>query len=104
MTEGAPDVALSRDPAIAAQGYRLNVTSRGAVAIASSDADGAFYAFMTLAQLARRGGPDGWELPCVQIDDAPALRWRILSDDISRGPLPTMNYFRSASVRSPRSK
>jgi hypothetical protein len=33
-------------------------------------------------------------LPCVAIDDAPGLRWRIVSDDVSRGPLPTMRYFR----------
>ncbi len=48
---------------------------------------------MTLAQLARRV-PGGFTLPCVQIDDAPALRWRIVSDDVSRGPLPTMRYFK----------
>jgi len=32
-------------------------------------------------------------LPCVSIQDAPALRWRVLMDDVSRGPLPTMRYF-----------
>ena len=31
--------------------------------------------------------------PCAHVRDAPALRWRILSDDVSRGPLPTMRYF-----------
>jgi hypothetical protein len=45
-----------------------------------------------LAQLPRHGAR-GWSLPCVAVDDAPAMRWRIVSDDISRGPLPTMRYF-----------
>jgi hexosaminidase len=74
------------------QAYRLQTRADGAVTISAGDADGAFYAAMTLAQLPERGSA-GWSLPCVQIDDAPALRWRVLSDDVSRGPLPTMRYF-----------
>jgi hypothetical protein len=54
--------------------------------------EGAFDALMTLAQLAQRSG-DSWNVPCSDISDEPALRWRILSDDVSRGPLPTMRYF-----------
>ncbi len=84
-------VRFERDSAIAAQGYRLRV-DQGGVTITSSDADGAFYGATTLAQLPVR--VDGrWELPCAQIADAPKLRWRVLSDDVSRGPLPTMRYF-----------
>jgi hypothetical protein len=53
--------------------------------------DAEFDALATLAQLPqRRGGV--WVLPCVAIDDAPALAWRIVSDDVSRGPFPTMDY------------
>jgi hypothetical protein len=74
-----------------AESYRLQVDAHGA-RLDGADPAGRFYAAMTLAQLARRG-PRGWELPCVSIEDAPALRWRILSDDVSRGPLPTMRYF-----------
>ena len=92
QTATVPDITFARDASIAPQGYRLDV--RGAnVTIASADADGAFYAMMTLAQLPQRRG-SGWELPCVRIADAPALRWRILSDDVSRGPLPNMRYFK----------
>jgi hypothetical protein len=84
-------ISIARDPSIAAQGYRLTIAPRR-VRVRSADDDGAFYALVTLAQLARKG-PSGWYLPCADIADAPALRWRILSDDVSRGPLPTMRYF-----------
>src|ERR1700734_1665123 len=47
---------------------------------------------MTLAQLPLRS-EGNWVVPCVRIEDRPALQWRILSDDVSRGPLPTMRYF-----------
>jgi hexosaminidase len=84
-------ISVRRDGSLAAQAYRLTVTP-GHAAIESSDAAGAFYAAMTLAQMPRL--TDGrWTIPCAHIDDAPALRWRILSDDVSRGPLPTMRYF-----------
>ena len=53
--------------------------------------EGEFDALMTLAQLPVRVGAR-WMLPCVEIDDRAAMRWRVLSDDVSRGPFPTMNY------------
>jgi hexosaminidase len=87
----ASAIQTRRDASLGAQAYRLTVDARGAV-IESSDAAGAFYAAMTLAQLPARGA-GGWSVPCVRIVDRPALRWRILSDDVSRGPLPTMRYF-----------
>lgn len=74
------------------QSYRLSVGS-GGVEIRATDADGAFYAFATLSQLARKSR-DGSVFPCVDVDDAPAMSRRILSDDVSRGPLPTMRYFK----------
>jgi hexosaminidase len=73
------------------EGYTITVSDRR-VAIASSVmADAGFDALMTLAQLPQRGSA-GWTLPCVTIADAPAMRWRIVSDDVSRGPFPTMEY------------
>ncbi|HEY0394509.1 MAG TPA: family 20 glycosylhydrolase [Candidatus Elarobacter sp.] len=55
------------------------------------ESEGEFDALTTLAQLpVRRGGR--WVLPCADIEDEPVMRWRIVSDDISRGPFPTMDY------------
>lgn len=53
--------------------------------------EGEFDGLATLAQLPVRGN-GRWVLPCVDIDDAPAMRWRVVSDDVSRGPFPTMDY------------
>lgn len=86
---GAPGIRVRR-AAMPPQSYRLSIAPAG-VEIVSGDSDGAFYAVMTLAQLARAGSRT---LPCANVADAPALRWRILSDDVSRGPLPTMRYFK----------
>jgi hypothetical protein len=72
--------------------YTLEVTAR-AVTIRSTDAELSFDALATLAQLPVRRDAQ-WLLPCISISDGPALRWRIVSDDISRGPFPTMRYFK----------
>jgi hypothetical protein len=85
-TSGSADVAGR---------YSLRVDRNG-ITVANGSAggsEGLFDAYATLAQLAEPDGA-GWSVPCVSIDDRPALRWRILSDDVSRGPLPTMRYFR----------
>jgi hypothetical protein len=73
--------------------YRVE-TSGGRITISATTAhtnEGHFDALMTLAQLPERHG-SGWVLPCVRIDDAPSMRWRIVSDDVSRGPFPTIGY------------
>lgn len=73
-----------------AHGYRLSVRPN-LISIFPGGAEASFDAMMTLAQLPeRRGGR--WVLPCVEIVDTPKLRWRIVSDDVSRGPFPTMTY------------
>jgi hexosaminidase len=84
-------IIVRRDDSLPAQAYRLTVRD-GRASIESSNAAGAFYAAMTLAQLPLRS-EGNWVVPCVRIEDRPALQWRILSDDVSRGPLPTMRYF-----------
>jgi hypothetical protein len=89
---GGDGVRFVHDASAGTQGYRLRVDDSG-VTIGSADADGAFYGVMTLAQLPQRAGGK-WSLPCVTISDLPQLHWRVLSDDVSRGPLPTMRYFK----------
>lgn len=91
ISRGIAAIVARHDASLAPQAYRLTVESRQAT-VASSDAAGAFYGAMTLAQLPVRE-QGRWTMPCVSITDRPALRWRILSDDVSRGPLPTMRYF-----------
>jgi hexosaminidase len=91
VSGGEATISVRRDGSLAPQAYRLTVRAGEAV-IESADAAGAFYAAMTLAQLPTRSG-GRWTMPCVRIEDRPALRWRVLSDDVSRGPLPTMRYF-----------
>jgi len=73
--------------------YTLNVKRTG-VAIEASDGAGEMDALATLAQLI---GPAG-AIPCVHIVDHPALAFRWVSDDVSRGTLPTMKYF-AARIR-----
>ena len=88
----APAIAVTRDASLPSQAYRLDVRA-GRATIASGGSEGTFYAAMTLAQLPQREG-GAWRIPCVSISDRPALQWRVLSDDVSRGPLPTMRYFK----------
>ena len=66
------------------EGYELSVRPDG-VTIRSSDAAGAFYAKMTLAQIARAGNPKAKQkiYPCVEIKDAPKFKWRgVLVDTV----------------------
>jgi hypothetical protein len=87
---GAPaDVELRRVDSRVAEAYTLRIAP--AVVIGANSSQAQFDALMTLAQLPQRRG-HGWVLPCVAIDDAPAMRWRIVSDDVSRGPFPTLAY------------
>lgn len=71
--------------------YRLTVRSDGIEILAGESSEAGFDALATLAQLPQRR--DGrWVIPCVSIADEPAMHWRIVSDDVSRGPFPTLVY------------
>jgi hypothetical protein len=92
-----PDVVTTRaraagESAWAPPNYTLDVGATS-VRIGGANAELRFDALATLAQLPVRRG-SSWLLPCAAIVDRPALRWRIVSDDISRGPFPTLRYFK----------
>ena len=74
------------------QGYILAVLP-DRIVIASPGAAGLFYGVQTLKQLIR-SNPGNREIPCCYIVDWPVLKYRGWHDDISRGPIPTMDFLK----------
>ena len=72
------------------EGYYLRVDP-GAILIRAPSQQGLFYGLMTLRQMIE-SSPAGL-LPAVDILDYPAMQWRAVSDDISRGQVSTMENF-----------
>ena len=72
------------------EGYLL-LTGKREVYIIAHTAAGLFYGAQTLKQLvkAERNGP---YLPGCNIRDWPAMRYRGVHDDLSRGPIPTLEF------------
>ncbi|MBI1797872.1 MAG: beta-N-acetylhexosaminidase [Candidatus Eisenbacteria bacterium] len=88
LAQGASgDIVLGRDASLADagdEGYRIEVKP-GAIRITARTAAGVFYGVQTLRQMVHADG-----IPAATIADRPALRWRGLQDDVSRGPVPTL--------------
>lgn len=74
------------------EGYVILATA-DRVIVAGKTAAGTFYGLQTLKQLVRGEGATA-NVPSVRIVDWPTMRWRGLSDDISRGPVPTVDYIK----------
>jgi hexosaminidase len=74
------------------EGYVLGVTP-DQIVIAGHSPAGVFYGLQTLKQLVQGEAANAY-VPGVWIADWPTMRWRALSDDISRGPVPTVEYIK----------
>lgn len=71
------------------QGYVL-VVEPDRILIQSTGSAGLFYGVQTLRQLVRTGTRGG-RIPCLTIRDWPALEWRGVLNDITRGPSPHLS-------------
>jgi hexosaminidase len=73
-----------------AEGYAIIPDGKGLAVTAASDA-GIFYALQTVKQLVTGYGNNA-VLHTASIRDWPAMRYRGLDDDLSRGPFPTLEF------------
>ena len=82
-------------PELASQGYVIHVTESGVV-VEGVTAQGVFYGVQTLRKLIRQKAPqrNDLEVPALDLRDWPSMEWRGVSDDISRGPIPTLEYLK----------
>ncbi|MFZ0747816.1 MAG: beta-N-acetylhexosaminidase, partial [Pyrinomonadaceae bacterium] len=74
------------------EGYLILADPRQVI-VAGKTPAGTFYGMQTLKQLVRGEGANAF-IPSVKIVDWPTMRWRGVSDDISRGPVPTVDYIK----------
>ena len=81
---------IAFDSAMRDEGYVLVADARGAHVVAQSDA-GIFYGLQTLKQLFT-GDSAQMRLQPAVLRDWPAMRWRGVHDDLSRGPVPTLEF------------
>jgi hypothetical protein len=89
------NAALSRanlafDPTMESEGYILIVEPRQATIIGATGA-GVFYGVQTFKQLLPLPGAPR-VLPTGTVRDWPAMKYRGISDDLSRGPFPTLEF------------
>ncbi len=83
---------LALDDKFNEEGYVIDAAS-DRIIIAARTGAGVFYGAQTLRQLIGQGANQSG-IPAVAIKDWPQMRWRGIHDDISRGPVPTLDYMK----------
>jgi hypothetical protein len=86
------ELKIDVPPNLNEEGYVLHAGADGVI-VAGGSAAGTFYGLQTLKQLVRGDGAAAF-IQGAHIVDWPAMRWRGVSDDISRGPVPTVDYIK----------
>ena len=81
---------LAFDPAMDSEGYIIVLDAREATIVGASSS-GVFYGAQTFKQLLPLAG-ERRVLPTGAIRDWPAMRYRGIDDDLSRGPFPTLEF------------
>jgi N-acetyl-beta-hexosaminidase len=82
---------ISFTPELAEEGYVIVLEPKRAAVIAQS-ASGIFYGVQTFTQLLPLEGSTVKALPEGTIRDWPAMKYRAIDDDLSRGPFPTLEF------------
>ncbi len=72
------------------EGYMISATA-GRLTVVGATAEGVFYGVQTVKQMIQGNGP-GAILHAAEIRDWPAMRYRGLDDDLSRGPITTLEF------------
>lgn len=86
-------VKLIPDKNIGDEGY-LMLVENGRIIISASSNKGLFYGVQTLKQLIK-GSIETGLIPNIRLKDYPSFKFRGVMDDISRGPIPTVDFMKS---------
>lgn len=73
------------------EGYTI-ISSGNTLTLTGATAEGVFYAAQTAKQLIESIAPGQWTLNSADIKDWPAMKYRGLDDDFSRGPIDTLDF------------
>lgn len=72
------------------EGYFLQISPTRIIIVANTES-GLFYGVQSLKQIIR-ANRTGNSIPCLSVTDKPTMRYRGWMDDISRGPIPTVEF------------
>jgi hexosaminidase len=72
------------------EGYVI-LTEGRAIDVIAATSTGVFYGLQTIKQLVQKDGQEA-HISAITVRDWPAMRYRAIDDDLSRGPIPTVEY------------